>query len=153
MADCFQHNTGLSWDFNKKHLPKNFQYLYINYCISNSYTSLFFTLYHFFDARDSAAGSLKLVNSSNETFTKNKIPAPVANASNKIRFTLRGFGTIVATDNGNPADFVPFPSQERAAFSGCALAIIKGQKNKPGTLIVQADSPGLKTGSLKIFTR
>ncbi len=78
---------------------------------------------------------------------------PVANASNKIRFTLRGFGTIVATDNGNPADFVPFPSQERAAFSGCALAIIKGQKNKPGTLIVQADSPGLKTGSLKIFTR
>lgn len=85
MADCFQNNTGLGWDFNKKYLPKNFQYLYINYCISTSYTSSFFTLYHLFDARDSSAGSLRLVNSSNETFTENEIPAPVANQYLLIR--------------------------------------------------------------------
>ncbi len=41
-------------------------------------------------------------------------------ATNLRSFDIDGPGEIVATDNGDPTSFVPFPSPERHAFNGLA---------------------------------
>lgn len=76
----------------------------------------------------------------------------VPEADNTIHFDISGPGEIVATDNGNPADMAPFPSQERAAFSGLALAIVRSKKDA-GTIVITARANGLEAGSVVIRTR
>ena len=49
----------------------------------------------------------------------------VPTADNMIEFSVSGGGQIVATDNGDPADLLAFPSASRKAFSGKALVILK----------------------------
>jgi beta-galactosidase len=68
----------------------------------------------------------------------------VPTATNNIKFEIEGSGEIIATDNGNPTDFVAFPSHERKAFGGLALAIIRSRKGESGSIIVTAKSSGLK---------
>ena len=46
---------------------------------------------------------------------KNGLTVPTAN--NRIKFEFDETGEIVATDNGDPTNFVPFPSPEREAFN------------------------------------
>lgn len=72
----------------------------------------------------------------------------VPQAGNTIRFEVSGAGEIVATDNGDPADLVAFPSKERKVFSGYALVIVKGL-NK-GVFTVTAVSDGIRPASLSI---
>ena len=74
----------------------------------------------------------------------------VATANNTIHFEVSGEGEIVATDNGNPADLVAFPSHERNALSGLALVIVKANKSKPGTIKLMASSDGLKAAEITI---
>jgi len=79
---------------------------------------------------------------------KDGLTVPTAN--NNIKFFVQGEGEIIATDNGDPTNFKPFPSHEREAFSGFALVIIKSQKNNPGSIIVTAKSAGLKEAKIII---
>jgi beta-galactosidase len=65
-------------------------------------------------------------------------------ADNAISFSVEGPGEIVATDNGDPADFTAFPSLERKAYSGLALAIVRS--TGPGTITVKAVGEGLASG-------
>lgn len=67
-------------------------------------------------------------------------------ADNAISFSVEGPGEIVATDNGDPADFTPFPSAERKAYSGLALAVVRS--NGPGTITVSAAGDGLVSGEV-----
>ena len=73
---------------------------------------------------------------------KNKLTVPTAN--NKIKFEIEGPGEIVATDNGDPTNFTPFPSHERKAFSGFALGIVRSKSEVSGFITVTVTSPGLK---------
>ena len=75
----------------------------------------------------------------------------VANANDFIEFEIEGSGKIIATDNGDPTDMVAFPSLERKAFSGMALAIM--QSNEKGTITVSAKSDGLQEAKVKIKTQ
>lgn len=69
----------------------------------------------------------------------------VPEASNAISFSLdSGVGRIVATDNGDPYDLVAFPSTERKAYSGLALAIVRSQEGKVGEMRVVCEAEGLK---------
>src|SRR5262249_21368997 len=68
----------------------------------------------------------------------------VPRSMNPIRFDTTGPGEIVATDNGNPADMIPFPSKDRNAFNGLALAIVRGQRGQVGTVVLTAKSDGLR---------
>ncbi len=52
----------------------------------------------------------------------------------------------MATDNGDPADLVAFPSKERKAYGRLALAIIPGKARVPGQIKVTAKSDGLLGG-------
>ncbi|MFH1214462.1 MAG: beta-galactosidase GalB, partial [Candidatus Neomarinimicrobiota bacterium] len=73
---------------------------------------------------------------------KNGLTVPTA--TNLIKFEIEGCGEIIATDNGNPTDFMPFPSPERKAFSGLALVIVRSKPGEAGSITVTAKSPGLR---------
>jgi beta-galactosidase len=77
---------------------------------------------------------------------KNGVMVPQAN--NAIHFEISGPASIVATDNGDATDLTSFPSHDRKAFNGLALAIVRG--TQPGKAILEASSPGLETGQIKI---
>lgn len=64
-------------------------------------------------------------------------------SDNLISFTIEGPGEIIATDNGDPTDFRPFPSHERRAFNGLALVIVRSKAGSTGTITVTAKSPDL----------
>jgi len=73
---------------------------------------------------------------------KNGLTVP--RAKNPIKFEIEGCGEILATDNGDPTNFMPFPSHERQAFNGLALVIIRSKSGESGSITVTAKSPGLK---------
>ena len=82
---------------------------------------------------------------------KNGLTVPTATSN--IKFEIEGPGEILATDNGDPSDFVPFPSHNRKAFSGLALVIVRSKQGKPGSITVSAKSPGIKDGQFVIKSR
>ena len=79
---------------------------------------------------------------------KNGLTVPTA--SNKIQFEIEGNGEIVATDNGDPTNFTPFPSFEREAFGGLALVIIRSKVGDSGSITVTAKSPGIKEAQVVV---
>ena len=74
----------------------------------------------------------------------------VPRAQNLIHFNVSGPGEIVATDNGDATDLTAFPSHDRKAFNGLAMAIIKSKRGESGAITVTATSEGLKTAKTKI---
>ncbi|MBN1479272.1 DUF4982 domain-containing protein [candidate division KSB1 bacterium] len=74
----------------------------------------------------------------------------VPRSNNFIEFEIEGCGEIVATDNGDPTDFVPFPSHKRKAFNGLALVIIRAKAGDSGSIMVTAQSPGLQEAQVAI---
>ncbi len=79
---------------------------------------------------------------------KNKLTVP--NAMNQITFEIEGSGEIVATDNGDPTNLVPFPSHERDAFNGLALVIIRSKRGESGSITVTTKSPGLEEAQVVV---
>ncbi|MGH7953716.1 MAG: DUF4982 domain-containing protein, partial [Limisphaerales bacterium] len=79
---------------------------------------------------------------------KRGIMAP--RADNHIYFEVKGPGEIVATDNGDPTDFEPFPSHDRSAFNGLCLVIVRGKSGQPGKIEMTANADGLKMGTTSI---
>ncbi|MBU0472960.1 MAG: DUF4982 domain-containing protein [Bacteroidetes bacterium] len=77
----------------------------------------------------------------------------VPQTNNLIEFEIDGPGEIVATDNGDPTSFVPFPSQEREAFNGLALVIIRSKSGDSGSITVRAKSAGLKEAQIIIGSK
>ncbi|PKK46067.1 hypothetical protein CI102_9750 [Trichoderma harzianum] len=76
----------------------------------------------------------------------------VPQATNAITFSVSGAGQLVATDNGDPSDYVSFPSPKRHAYSGRALAIVKGEKGQPGKVVVEASADGLASSKVTLHT-
>ena len=72
----------------------------------------------------------------------------VPQADNSIHFQVSGPGEIVATDNGDPTDLTSFPSPDRKAFHGLALAIIRGTQS--GGITLEASSPGLRSATVEV---
>lgn len=77
----------------------------------------------------------------------------VPRSDNLIEFSIEGPGEIVATDNGDPTNMVPFPSHKRNAFNGLALVIVRSDAVRTGTITVKAISPGLKETSVKVKSK
>ncbi|MBN1300514.1 MAG: DUF4982 domain-containing protein [Melioribacteraceae bacterium] len=87
------------------------------------------------DGRDLSFITLKVIDLNGFT---------VPTATNKIQFEIEGPGEIVATDNGDPTDFVEFDSHYRKAFGGLALVTVRSVKDNRGTIIIKANSEGLR---------
>ncbi|MCF3651552.1 beta-galactosidase GalB [Synoicihabitans lomoniglobus] len=79
----------------------------------------------------------------------------IRNAKPKLKFSISGPGEIVATDNGDPTDLTAFPSLQRQAFNGLALAIVRGKPGEPGeiTVTVTAEGEDIAAGRAAITTR
>lgn len=75
----------------------------------------------------------------------------IPQADNLVHFHLSGPGKIIATDNGDPTDLTSFPSPDRKAFHGLALAIVQG--TEPGGIVLEATSPGLRSARFDIDVR
>ncbi|MXV51835.1 DUF4982 domain-containing protein [Pedobacter sp. HMF7647] len=74
----------------------------------------------------------------------------VPQANNNIAFSIAGPGEIVATDNGDPADLVAFPSRERKALSGMALVIVRSKDKQPGKFTITAAAKNLVPAKLEL---
>jgi beta-galactosidase len=78
-------------------------------------------------------------------------PCPVAD--NLVKFQIDGAASIAGVDNGNPATVESFQGDQRKAFNGLALVIVRGQKDKAGRVKIAASSEGLKTGEATVTAR
>ncbi|KAF2122402.1 glycoside hydrolase superfamily [Lophiotrema nucula] len=76
----------------------------------------------------------------------------VPRASNSVTFKIDGPGTIVSTDNGNPADMTAFPSTTRKVFSGLVLAIVRANAGASGEITVSASADGLTGAQVMLQT-
>jgi beta-galactosidase len=73
-------------------------------------------------------------------------------ADNLVRFQVTGAGRREAVDNGNAASIEPFQADQRKAFNGLALLIVRSKAGSPGTIQVTAASEGLPAASATIAT-
>ncbi len=75
------------------------------------------------------------------------------NADNLVKFSVSGCGDLVAVGSGNAASLEPFQTDNRKAFYGQCMAIIKSNKDKAGEIVITAKSKGLKSCNLKIVSK
>lgn len=68
----------------------------------------------------------------------------VPRSNNSIEFSIEGPGEIVSTDNGDPTNMVSFSSKTRKAFNGLCLVVVRGIKEKTGTIKITIKSESLK---------
>jgi beta-galactosidase len=72
----------------------------------------------------------------------------VPSATHRLRFAVKGAGTLIATDNGSSVDHTPFPSPDRAAQNGLAVALVRGAG--VGRLTISASADGLTPGTVDL---
>ncbi len=72
----------------------------------------------------------------------------VPRSNNRIRFTVEGPGEIVATDNGDATSHEPFQQNERKAFNGLCLVIVRAKPGEPGKIKLEAEADGLKRAAI-----
>lgn len=96
------------------------------------------------DGRDLSFVTVRIVD-------KAGIDAP--RTSQRVRFTVEGPGELVATDNGDPTSFEPFPSPERAAFNGLVLGIVRAKPGANGRITVRAVAEGLTPAAVTLQAR
>ena len=73
-------------------------------------------------------------------------------ADDLVRFTVEGAGRREAVDNSNPATLEPFQADERKAFAGLALLIVRSAGGEPGPIRVTARSEGLESAETFLTT-
>jgi beta-galactosidase len=77
----------------------------------------------------------------------------VPRAQNPVSFEVSGPGEIVATDNGDPTDLTVFPSRDRRAFNGLAIALVRASSGQTGEIVVTARSAGLPDASVVVVAQ
>jgi beta-galactosidase len=74
-------------------------------------------------------------------------------ADHRLEFKIEGPGEIIATDNGDPTSFEPFPAPARKAFSGLCLVIVRAKPGQAGRIRVTATGQGLRSGETVVVTQ
>jgi beta-galactosidase len=74
-------------------------------------------------------------------------------ADNQVKFKIDSGASIAGVDNGNPATVEAFQADQRKAFSGLALLILRGERDKPGRVRITATSDGLRAGETVVTTK
>jgi beta-galactosidase len=95
------------------------------------------------DGADISLVTVKIVDDQGRT-------VPVA--TNAVTFSVTGPGQLLGVGNGDPSCHEPDKGKQRSAFNGLCLAIIQSSRT-PGTIAIQADSPGLKSAAAAIEAR
>jgi len=95
------------------------------------------------DGGDISLVTVKIVDAQGRT-------VPVA--TNLVAFSVTGAGQLLGLGNGDPACHEPDKGNQRSAFNGLCLAIVQSSRT-PGTIAIQAGSPGLKSAAAVIEAR
>jgi beta-galactosidase len=74
----------------------------------------------------------------------------VPEADNLVHFAVTGSGVIAAVDNGNAATVEPFHADQRRAFNGLALLIMRSRPGQTGEAQISATSDGLAQGETRV---
>jgi beta-galactosidase len=77
----------------------------------------------------------------------------VPRTHNLVKFSVSGPGEIVAVGNGDAASHEPFIAEQRKAFNGLCLAIIRAKRGTTGDIKLTAESENLRGASLTIRSR
>ena len=77
----------------------------------------------------------------------------VPRANNLVRFSLEGPGEIIATDNGDATSHESFQAQERAAFNGLCLVVVRSRNGEAGKITLKAEADGLKDATVVVRSR
>ncbi|MCI4592096.1 DUF4982 domain-containing protein [Sphingobium sp. BYY-5] len=72
----------------------------------------------------------------------------VPSATHCLHFGMSGAGSLIATDNASSVDHTPFPSPNRVAQDGIAVALVRGAGTGPFTVTVTAE--GLNPGAVQL---
>lgn len=75
----------------------------------------------------------------------------VPDADSRIHFTVQGGGELVGVDNGDASDHDSYQADNRKAFSGKVLAIVRSTRNA-GAFTLTASGPGLAGSSVTVTT-
>ncbi len=76
---------------------------------------------------------------------------PVPNAENRVTFEVTGDGTLAGVDNGRPVDHQSYRDNNRKAFSGQVVGIVRSTK-AAGTITVKITADGLVGQTVTIQT-
>ncbi len=71
-------------------------------------------------------------------------------AGNDVAFKVSGPGTIIGTGNGDPSSHEADKAPRRKTFSGLCQLIVQTQRGKPGEIVLEALSTGLKPAMMKL---
>jgi len=71
---------------------------------------------------------------------------------NLVTFKVSGPAKLIGVGNGDPTDQAPDKGTSRKAFSGYCMALVQTEK-APGTITVEATSPGLSAASATVVSR
>jgi len=72
-------------------------------------------------------------------------------ASNLIKFTVSGAGSLAGVGNGDPSSHEPDQAATRSAFHGLCMALVRAG-GTPGKISIVASAPGLRGFSLSFET-
>ena len=73
-------------------------------------------------------------------------------ASNLVKFKIEGEGTLLSVGNGDPTSLESYKSNQRSAFHGLCLLIVKSS-SKEGKIKISASSENLQSTSIEIITK
>jgi beta-galactosidase len=73
----------------------------------------------------------------------------VPDADNLVQFSVTGNGSIAGVDNGNQISMESFKANQRKAFNGMSLLVVRAG-NKQGGIVVNATSAGLQKANLTL---
>jgi beta-galactosidase len=74
----------------------------------------------------------------------------VPRSKNHVKFSIAGPGEIAAVDDADPTNLEPLQAKEHDAFNGLALVIVRAKAGEPGTIVLKAESDGLKPASINL---
>lgn len=75
----------------------------------------------------------------------------IPNAENRVTFKVEGNGELVGVDNGSSPDHDSYKANNKRAFSGKVLAIVRSTK-EAGEFTVTASADGLKSSKVTVKT-
>jgi beta-galactosidase len=72
---------------------------------------------------------------------------------NLVRFTVTGEGEIAAVGNGNAASVEPFQAEQRKAFNGLCMLIIRSKNDQKGEISIRAESENFQASETIIVVK
>jgi beta-galactosidase len=77
----------------------------------------------------------------------------VPSATNLIRFNVSGAGEIAGVDNGDRASHELFQINQRSAYNGRCLAVVRAKAERSGVIVLKAESDGLRGATIHLKSK